>query len=559
MSESNSQQPPAAKNMADIARMFLDGARAVGDAGAPRRVGPGERVEIPVSMPDAKAATKAALPRVTLALLGPEISDAVATERIASAGTRLGVDHGTCVGLLTMHENSLTIDVAGATAATALPVVKAAAGPADVQVARALFTLRHAVGHWIIASPDADHADFPGLASGIADWLIITPTGNDQVVAAYQELKRALAISDPARDPRAVLLAGDAENAGIIHSRLRRAASQFLGKDLELAGIAGLTAPEPLRLATIAVGADEHGAVYAAIVDELCGDVAEIEEEEAVGQEVDAPRGEEASHSIDIDGTLDAATQAAVDAALQADHSAAVTSALFDQLTHVLDPEEREALNAELFAEPERVSPIIGKSSFSAITGLSSPAEPEPGVARSVATVAKEQPKGCTPNDTPSGSPNGGANGALRAFDLAGTSRVAQWEAVESSVAGLVTNAVLLDARAPMSWATESCLALDQHGALHVWTLYKDSVSWFALREWAGEHKALLALTRRDLVLRQDAPIQVHIVLPLEDGGVVDKSEIGPLLRNPGSNVRLYRMRSIEWGGERGVVVVPLA
>jgi hypothetical protein len=394
-------------------------------------------------------------------------------------------------------------------------------------------------------------------------------------VAAYQELKRALAISDPARDPRAILLAGDAENAGIIHSRLRRAAMQFLGKDLELAGIAGLTAPEPLRLATIAVGANEHGAVYAAILDELCGDVAEIEEEEAVAPEVDAPHGEEASHSIDIDGTLDAATQAAVDAALQADHSAEVTSALFDQLTHVLDPEEREALNAELFAEPEearsagfsrpsssleqpdRVSPILGKSSLSAIPGLSSPAEPEPAVARPAAS--KDQPEGCTPNSAPNGGSNGGADGALRAFDLAGTSRVAQWEAVERSVAGLVTNAVLLDARAPMSWATESCLSLDQHGGLHVWTLYKDSVSWFALREWASEHKALLALTRRDLVLRQDAPITVHIVLPLEDAGVTDKSEIGPLLRNPGPNVRLYRMQSIEWSGERGVVVAPLA
>jgi hypothetical protein len=547
--------------MADIARMFLDGARPVSDAGAPQRMKPQERVETPtplnVAPPLGVATAKRALPRVTLALLGPEISDAVAAERIASAGTRLAVDHAVCVGLLTMHENGFTIDVAGAMPTMTLPMIQTVAGSADVQIARSLFTLRHAVQHWIIASPDADHADFPGLAAGIADWLIITPTGNDQVVAAYQELKRALAISDPARDPRAILLAGDAENAAIIHSRLRRAATQFLGKDLELAGIAGLTAPEPLRLATITVGANEHATVYAAILDELCGDLAEIEEEEPVTEEVVASPAAEPAHSIDIDGTLDAATQAAVDAALQADHSAAATSALFDQLTNVLDPEEREALNADLFEPPPPAAKAPADtvetrtSKFLAIPALSSPPEPEPAVAvRAAEPALKDQPKGGTPNGTPN---------ALRAFDLAGTTRPAQWEAVERSVAGLVANAVLLDARPPMSWATESCLALDQHGGLHVWTLYKDSVSWFALREWAGEHKSLLALTRRDLVLRQDAPIQVHIVLPLEDAGVVDKSEIGPLLRNPGRNVRLYRMHALDWSNDRGVVVVPLA
>jgi hypothetical protein len=535
--------------MADIARMFLDGARPVAESGTPLRMGPTQRVapavETPtptptpaplIASPAIQNDGKVSLARLTLALLGPEISDAVAAERIASAGARLASDHGTCVGLLTMHESSLTIDVVGA-APAALPMVAPAAGASDVQVARALFTLRHAVQHWIIASPDADHADFPALAAGIPDWLIITPTGNDQVVAAYQELKRALAISEPARAPRAVLLSGDPANAALIHSRLQRAATQFLQKELELAGIAGLTAPEPTRLAAITVGADEHGAVYAAILDELCGEMAEIEEEEPAQEEGFANPAVEDSHSIDIDGTLDAATAAAVDAALHADHSAAMTSALFDQLTHVLDPEERDALNAEVLAEP--VAAPIETNAVAATPVIAPPIEPP-----AAAPIENRHSK-------MENVPN-----ALRVFDLSGTSRAAQWDAVERSVAGLVANAVLLEARPPMSWASESCLGLDQHGGLHVWTLYKDGVSWFALREWAGEHKSLLALTRRDLLLRPDAPITVHIVLPLEDG---DKSEIGPLLRNPGPHVRLYRMRAIEWGGDRGVVVVPLA
>ena len=50
----------------------------------------------------------------------------------------------------------------------------------------------------------------------------------------------------------------------------------------------------------------------------------------------------------------------------------------------------------------------------------------------------------------------------------------AQWQSVENSIADLTAGAILLDARPPMAWATESCVAVDAAGALHVWTLYKD-------------------------------------------------------------------------------------
>ena len=117
-----------------------------------------------------------------------------------------------------------------------------------------------------------------------------------------------------------------------------------------------------------------------------------------------------------------------------------------------------------------------------------------------------------------------------------------------------------------MSWATESCIAIDPDGNLHIWTLYKDGASWFALREWASEHRNLLALTRRDLVISKDSPINVHIVLPLD--AVPDKGDATPekpadiintIMRTPAKHIHLYRLRVLTWNARRGLLVVPIA
>ena len=76
----------------------------------------------------------------------------------------------------------------------------------------------------------------------------------------------------------------------------------------------------------------------------------------------------------------------------------------------------------------------------------------------------------------------------LRAFELQdGADRKSQWQAVEKSIWDLSPRSALLDAKPPMSWATETCLSIDASGSLNVWTLYKDGASWLLrLREWGA-------------------------------------------------------------------------
>jgi hypothetical protein len=434
--------------------------------------------------------------------------------------------------------------------------VKPSGGSPDVQMARALFTLRHAVSHWIIAAPEVDGAEFPHLAGAIPDWLVITPTTNDQVVAAYQELKRAMAISTPEHDPQALMVSADPANAAVIHTRLRRAVAEFLKKDLPLAAVATISSPAPTRVAAIAATEADYAAVYATILDELCGTSEEVEEEsgEAFEDEVIEAAAVEpvksladvipATHrdlSIDIDESLDAVTAAAVDLALHSEKSVEATSALFDGLTNVLDPEERDALTAQLFSSETDAPEVVEEARV-----VTSPEVVEAPVVEAVKPVKKN-------SFVPAGSSLtvlDGTNGMEK-------NRGAQWERVEASIPALAHGCVMLDAKPPMTWARESSLALDGNGALHLWTLQQEGVSWFALREWASEHRSLLRLTRRDLPMRDDAPISVHVVLPLSAGET--PPEVAALLRSGAANLSIYRLRAVNWGEQNGVVVVPIS
>jgi hypothetical protein len=160
---------------------------------------------------------------------------------------------------------------------------------------------------------------------------------------------------------------------------------------------------------------------------------------------------------------------------------------------------------------------------------------------------------------------NNSAAPSLRALDLpTPSSREAQWAAVERSIWDLSPRSALLDAKPPMSWATETCIAIDKAGRLNVWTLYKESgggASWFALREWAREHRNILALTRRDLVINAEADVAVHIVLPLEDAaaeGAEGRDPVPVLVRTSATGVHLYRLRTVQWDGRVGIIVVPV-
>ena len=67
--------------------------------------------------------------------------------------------------------------------------------------------------------------------------------------------------------------------------------------------------------------------------------------------------------------------------------------------------------------------------------------------------------------------------------------------------------------------------------------LCRDGTSWFALREWANEHRNLLVLTGRDLVVDPKADVAVHIVLPLDYADGDGPDVVPTLLRTAAENL----------------------
>jgi len=549
--------------MADIARLFLDGARPTPTkegGNTPKRVGPQSRAAAttvskpegeggkggggPMFVQSAMPLTEVVassvsedmpLPGVMLALTGQDNSP-LQTERLFAGVHALAREHHTSIGVLALGNGFFTLDMAGVESVENLPRMHFAGGSGgggapDMQVAHALYTYRHVAKHWIIASPAPDHPAFAQLATAVQDWLLVTATDNESVVAAYRQLKRALTLSVPERVLQAVLLANDSADAALVHSRLRRATTEFLRNDLPLATVAKNAPVAALRLVSIAVGGDDpelHTRIWTTVLDEICGSSSEEEE------------GGEGEASADLNQAIAQATQAAAEISQHAANAEIASHAMYDQLSNlgnVLDEEERAALTARLDEEPGDRSQKPEAGSQNEEAGLI--AYDDQSRDRKVAT------------------------GTIRAMEVAegergGMSRGTQWEAVEGSIPDLVAESELLDARPPMSWAKESCVAVDREGRMHVWTLYKDGTSWFALREWANEHRTILALTRRDLTIEKERAVAVHLVMPLgseERGGEGAK----PLLRTEATGVFVYRLRLIQWQGRRGVIVVPLA
>ena len=438
--------------------------------------------------------------------------------------------------------------------------------------ARPLYTLRESVGHWLIAAPETQAEGFAAVGAAVSQWVVACDASNEGVVAAYQQLKRAVMRATPTLPPRCYMLTDDFAEASLIHGRLRTAAGEFLRQELPLAG-AGDGHGECVRVAAIAVGEGtlEQERLWTAVLDELCGATVEdadaVEVGEPVVTNVPASVGTSnvlQSRPMDVEVALENVARATEEVSSRSQH----VGMMFDHLAHVLDPEERAALGAGFGNEdvdiesPEAVAapvkgPAVPEARRPVIADIRQEVIPpaplaqfsaEPVMPAPLAPVAEEKGRGVT----------------LRAFDLLDdqeSDRDAQWLAVERSIKDLVAESVVLDARPPMSWASNCCLSIDAEGGLHVWTLYKDGVSWFALREWAAEHRNLLALTRRDLVLAREGEVTVHIVLPLENGreSADSSGHVKSLLRAPNKNVFIYRLRSVQWNGRRGILVVPIA
>ena len=565
MSESEQDRP--ARNMADIARMFLDGARAEGSA--PKRVGPGERAAArngaPRRGPEGVGSAWEMAP-IMLGICSGGGRDAWRT--LSRVATGLATEHATTVCLIGVREGKFVIEMAGSESAEDLPRVSMGAGNADMQVARVLYTLRESVGHWLIVAPETSADVFANVGRAVSQWVLACDASNEGVVAAYQQLKRAVMRATPVLPPRCYMLTDDFAEASLVHGRLRTAAGEFLRQELPLAG-AGVGHGDCARVAAIAVGEGmlEQGRLWTAVLDELCGATVEdeesVEEGEELRSEKQEARSKEDGGAIPLVGTSNVLQQRPLDVEAALENVARATEdvsaqsqqvgVVFDQLAHVLDPEERAALGAAFGEDdvdvesPEVAGPVIADIRRE-VVAPAAPMQLSAEAVMPVAPMVEEKGRGVM----------------LRAFDLLdeeGSGRDAQWLAVERSIKDLVAESVVLDARPPMSWASDCCLSIDAEGGLHVWTLYKDGVSWFALREWAAEHRNLLALTRRDLVLAREGDVTVHIVLPLEEGREIGESSghVKALLRAPNKNVFIYRLRSVQWNGRRGILVVPIA
>ncbi len=580
----------AARNMADIARLFMDGARPTPATGAPKRVGPGDRAQpkaaaaahsAPPQPPAAPSLPKSQnhaprnhercsrspqktweLPKAMLGMTGAA-GDA-SWNLLASSASTLAREHATTVCLLGVRDNALVMELMGNESADDAPRLTLGTGLADVQVSRAIFTLRNSVGMWLIAAPDNRTENFARAAVGCHHWLLATSTQSDGVVAAYHQMKQAMAVASPHESVRAFIVGDNESAATVVHTRLRKAFNDFLKKDILLAGVgASMEARAANRIVTIPLKRQDHMAVWTAILEELCATPmteSPLEEDASVELTMAKP--------ADIEAALEQVAAASASLHQSSQVVAAASHAVFDQLSHVLDPEERDALTADLgslISIPPLKTPLAAPAPSAQVTQPAQPARSSeilPNLPRIATFDIRHHTMPAIPATTTSPAtpdvdiqppPLHTSRGVtLRAFDLPDAEqhdRPSQWQAVERSIRDLVADSVLLDARPPMSWASDCCIAIDANGGLHVWTLYKDGVSWYALREWAAEHRNLLALTRRDLILNRDTDVAVHIVLPLETQTASSSAhndsaaEVRSLMRIPSKSVFLYRLR----------------
>ena len=622
-----------ARNMADIARLFLEGSRPL-----PARVPPARRAPPsppPKQAPAPKSADPVAVEVATTVLgLACPTRETDAWRLLIQAAQGLAQEQATTVAVVGLLPNgpktSFVVDVVGVESMEELPVVRTAqeaatgesAVASDLQIARALHRLRPAVGLWIVSAPPCESRTFPAIASIVRECLLACATDNDGLIGGYQYLKKAWTRAGAGKDqrlsPTVYLLSEDYAQAAVVHKRLRKAVQEFMGVDLALAGAGPIRraggvpiAQEPIRVLSVACAGPED-ALWAAVLDELCP--------------ITAP--EEAEAPMEVEAALDHVED---HAAHVANSSLKNSAMVLEGLAQVLEPEERAALAAS-FEEPEiqatipcqpvhqepvleeenthpvtppvarpvMAEPEIGAAKpmivTSAITDSAPPRsepaeEPVPAVAAAPQVALPVMPVSPAPVLPASVSPQpvlpasvarefpgedpkskaeyphvptveNGLRPPLHVFDVDGRlDRAGQWGVVERAIWDLAPRSALLDARPPMTWAAETSLVIDAAGRVNVWTFYKDGVSWFALREWAQEHRHLLALTRRDLAVDKGAEAVLHIVLPLEDDEAAARraeEALNLLLRTPARNLHLYRLRTVSWNGRVGVMVVPL-
>jgi hypothetical protein len=506
------EQPQPVRTMDDIARLFMSGAR---DAVSAQRQPPAANA--PEKNPVAGA------PAMPPASFFPPSAQVMITALTADAGwhsalsaaKHLAAEWDLGVGVIGSYRGKMQILRAGPPRHGYSAIAGGAknSGDLDIQIARALTGVQENVGCWLIVLPLGRSVDF--VLSAVRDWLLVSGTDNESVVAAYRVLKN-VAGADPLEEPRQVRLflsCDDYAQAAVVHTRLKRAAKEFLDMELPLAGVNCGTPAEIQTLAEFDVGNDDSAAwsSVSEFLHDLLGSVSESDEEIQTEESQPVPTVEPAP----------VAAAAKIETPPRAENPIVEETPVVEEPTPALGEQWNRQWQPPITRPPHPMPPEI--------------LEPEPIEAAPMGAQPKNFVRGPLP---PSPA-------ALKAIELSSITDDARWGALLACAADLC-NAQQIEARPPHF--ANAAIFLDNAGHLHVWILEAGAgANFLELWTWARDHRQILALTKRDRWVDTDADIRLHLVAPAE-------SKIKPASF---PNLTNYRLTLFNLAGKTIASVIP--
>lgn len=547
--------PQASRSMADITRLFMTGARP-----APVRTPPGGERSVPAtpSVSSARAVPEPVAPAksspITLNVFIGNWAQAIVAAATMAESQPLGVV-GLCGGRVKIARVGPSANDAAPTPASHAPV--------EMQLARLLFMAKKSVGGWLIVVHPKERKEIEQLVPVAERWLVAGGTDNDGLIESYRTLKALYDVSRAQDASPAITLAfdsGDLVEAQRAFVRLSHVARSFLSQQLKfLFGRADVGAVAASEIADLPVADEEKTAAWASLYD-FALDLAD--------------QARESEESEEDDNAMP---------------SAAAT--IFDTPLHnLLDPEERAALTAgfgeDLKETPaEELRSVVKKQDVSAayhvdlpkdapdaipVAPTSAPARVQPPKAEVIHTEPPQENKASEPvKPEPRSEPRSeprvvryepaeklavpasldyAAPALLAVPAQAGAVGATLWSSIEPAVAALAAGHTILEARPPKQLA--SLLTVDSLGRLHVWMLADpaDPTAYARVWQWAGDHRQLIALTRRDVKMDGNADAQLHLVLPQ-----------GMTLVHAGQpGFERLRIHNVRFGNQQGVVLVPV-
>ncbi len=512
--------PQASRSMADITRLFMTGARPT-----PVRTPPGGARPVVIQAQPASVSVtpvpSRTIPLTLTVFLGTWPQALAAAASLAESRT---------LGVASLNGNQFKMARVGANVGGEAPAVLGSA-PIEMQLARLLFIAKKSVAGWLLVVSPKDRSRIEQLLPVAEKWILSAGIENDELIETYRTLKALHDAAQPQNLTPAITLAftGDLNESQRAFVRLSHVARNFLSQQLQF--VFGRSQPGEHILADLPVQDADHAAAWASLFDfalDLSDQAREAEEESQNATEEELP---EESLPKNINEILDTSLQNL----LEPDERAALTAGLDEPLT----PMNHNGVAAEepkpqpVAQEPEHKIPVEYVAPRQVVPSENKPLTP---VEKPVETVGNHPVEQFVPS-------------SLLAVPMShGVSGAAMWSALEPAVAALAAGHLILEARPPKQLA--SLLTVDRSGCLHVWMLAdaNDPTAYARIWQWAGEHRSLIALTRRDAALNTTADVRMHLILP---AGMT-------LVHSGQDHFERLRMHTVRMGDQQGVVLVPV-